>query len=167
VGDYRKCPDCAETVLAEARVCRYCGYRFDAGARTGTLAPMRGRAPDARLPELLPEWGVELTAGEQVAFFGPCRMDSDHGYLLVTNERLVFFAPSRGSVLVRLAAPKQLRTLLDWPLERVSSAEVEGRWGRSRLQVRGPDRGVTLRDFDAKRSLAAVAAALRAAARQP
>ena len=25
----KQCPDCAETVLAEARICKYCGYRFD------------------------------------------------------------------------------------------------------------------------------------------
>lgn len=24
----KKCPDCAETILAEARVCKHCGYRF-------------------------------------------------------------------------------------------------------------------------------------------
>lgn len=27
--DRKTCPDCAESVLAAARVCRYCGYRFD------------------------------------------------------------------------------------------------------------------------------------------
>lgn len=25
----KRCPDCAESVLAEARVCKHCGYRFD------------------------------------------------------------------------------------------------------------------------------------------
>ena len=28
-GAHKKCPDCAELVLAEARVCKHCGYRFD------------------------------------------------------------------------------------------------------------------------------------------
>ena len=27
----KKCPDCAEFVRLEARVCKHCGYRFDIG----------------------------------------------------------------------------------------------------------------------------------------
>lgn len=27
----KKCPDCAETVQADARVCKHCGFRFDEG----------------------------------------------------------------------------------------------------------------------------------------
>lgn len=26
------CPDCAESVLVDARVCRHCGYRFDSSS---------------------------------------------------------------------------------------------------------------------------------------
>lgn len=26
---FKRCPDCAETVLADARVCKHCHYRFD------------------------------------------------------------------------------------------------------------------------------------------
>ncbi len=26
----KKCPDCAELILAEARVCKHCSYRFEA-----------------------------------------------------------------------------------------------------------------------------------------
>ena len=28
--DTKACPDCAETIKAAARVCRFCGYRFEA-----------------------------------------------------------------------------------------------------------------------------------------
>jgi ribosomal protein L32 len=29
----KQCPDCAETILAQAHVCKHCGYRFDNEAR--------------------------------------------------------------------------------------------------------------------------------------
>jgi hypothetical protein len=37
----KKCPDCAETVLADARVCKHCGYRF---------APAASSAPATKPP---------------------------------------------------------------------------------------------------------------------
>jgi hypothetical protein len=43
----KQCPDCAETVLAEAHVCKHCGYRFDEApppAKLLTLADLSDRA---------------------------------------------------------------------------------------------------------------------------
>jgi hypothetical protein len=28
-GSFKTCPDCAESVMTAARVCRYCGFRFE------------------------------------------------------------------------------------------------------------------------------------------
>lgn len=33
----KRCPDCAEAVLEGARVCRYCGYRFEASETEGKI----------------------------------------------------------------------------------------------------------------------------------
>ena len=51
----KKCPDCAETVLADARVCRHCGYRFappaDGKAEPKPTSQPRGNTPKTREKE--------------------------------------------------------------------------------------------------------------------
>ena len=34
--DIKKCPDCAELVQADAKICRFCGFRFDQSPETDT-----------------------------------------------------------------------------------------------------------------------------------
>jgi hypothetical protein len=153
MDDLKKCPDCAEMVRAEARVCRFCGYRFD-GARTGgsssLLDLLRRPRSNIPLPELLAGWGSQLRVDETVGYFGYCKLDSSYGFLLVTTERVAFFAGSGA------------RRMLDWALADVRDVAPRGSWGRRALHLAGPDRTVTLARFESRTALAEVAERLGA-----
>jgi Uncharacterised protein family UPF0547 len=108
---YKRCPDCAETVRVEARVCRYCGYRFVSAER-----PNKAGSADAEpdLLDLLSEWGAGLKREEQVVFFLPARLRLEHarltgeGFLLVTDDRLVFFVGGSPNLLRQRGVPRVL-----------------------------------------------------------
>jgi hypothetical protein len=152
--ELKKCPDCAEMVRAEARVCRFCGYRFDGTRRAtggaGSLGEflIRRSRTSVPLPELLAGWGVELGEGETAGYFGYCGLDDAHGFLLITNRRLAFFAGRRNELK------------LEWPLGDVRGVERAGRWGGRQLRVTGPERTVVLRRFDSAQALDEVAGRL-------
>lgn len=44
----KKCPDCAETILADAKVCKHCGYRFDAAPPAGATKQPSGKSSKVR-----------------------------------------------------------------------------------------------------------------------
>jgi hypothetical protein len=144
----KTCPDCAELVAAQARVCRFCGYRFAKAPASNPLHWLFRPADTRSLPEFLLDCGIELAQDEEVAFFGLCEMDQSSGFLLVTNRRLAFFA-ARGS-----------RKLLDWPLEHFRDIEIRGRRRRACLYLTGDGGDVTLRHFASEAALRNVADAL-------
>jgi hypothetical protein len=66
------CPDCAETVKAQARVCRFCGYRFDAApeaARASAAETIFTRPADRQGWFLL--WGLASALLMALGSLGP------------------------------------------------------------------------------------------------
>ena len=91
----KACPDCAELVLEAARKCRYCGYRFDRPAprekQEGLFEHLfRRPAPHLTMTETLEQLGVELEPGERTAGLWLSQVKGIDGYVVLTNERLVF-----------------------------------------------------------------------------
>ena len=149
MDEYKRCPDCAEMVRAQARRCRFCGYRFERYQPPALSDLLRRAPPTATLVEVLEGWGTDLAAGEGVEFFGFCRMDGDDGYLLITSLR------------VRFHVSRRARVLVDWRLTDVLGVEVARRRGVRVLRVTGPGRAVGFTRFASRGALADAADRMR------
>jgi hypothetical protein len=130
----KQCPDCAEQVLEAARRCRFCGYRFDRGqhGRAALAADLwrglRNDRRDATLSEVLADWGTALAPEEEVEFFRLAEIDERPGYLLVTTDRLVFFART---------GRKHHEKQFEYPLTAVTASYARGRLLGARLRLLG------------------------------
>ena len=131
---YKQCPDCAEQVLAAARKCRFCGYRFDrrrrsrgASALGELLGGLRKDTTETTLEEILADWGTSLDEGEVVEWFRLADVDDEIGYLLVTSRRLVFFRQTTRTGHERA---------FEYPLSLLTDVLMSGRGSKRRLELR-------------------------------
>lgn len=134
----KRCPDCAETIKAQARVCRFCGYRFESPPAADQAAT---GGPDS-VPELLQEWGTTLGNEERVAFFThahirlvrPGTVVSTDGFLVLTGLRLLFFIqPRRRFTLKSSNTPAEL--LVERAMHELGYAKLLPRWHRAGLRL--------------------------------
>jgi hypothetical protein len=88
------CPDCAESVLAAAQKCRFCGYRFDGRSATasgGVMGLLRRPDPaPTSVPELLQSWGIALHEDDGGATLCHGSIAGANGYIVVTECRFLF-----------------------------------------------------------------------------
>jgi hypothetical protein len=69
-ADEKKCPNCAETVKVEAKVCRHCGYNFETGQAPGSAAPVPPQKKSGLMKGGLGCLGVVVLIIVLVAIFG-------------------------------------------------------------------------------------------------
>jgi hypothetical protein len=132
----KRCPECAEKVLAPARRCRFCGFRFDTGGRERPAGALETIIPGpvharhgATMTQILAHWNVTLVADEEIRFFTAGVADDRNGYLLVTSGRIVFFAQQ---------GRRDHETHFAYPLSSVGGVRRRGlRWS-PRLMIHGP-----------------------------
>lgn len=158
-AELKKCPDCAESVLAAARKCRYCGYRFDGtdpNPPTGLLPELLGRVftPPVRQTSVaatVAGWGAELEPTEEVAFFRLARIGRASGYVLVTDRRFCFFEQPRAS---------RSRLTIDHPLTSVRAVQRGRRVPAGKLVLYGDGYEIVIRGLR-RRELRELADAFR------
>jgi Uncharacterised protein family UPF0547 len=140
----KQCPDCAESVLAAARKCRFCGYRFDAASSSpqvdrpasGLLGLLFPSPATLNMSEVLTQLGVDLANGERLAGLWFGQVDHVDVYVVVTNTRLV--------VVEQVRRPGGSFPALEYPLNGLVDAEIVRHHMRTRLVVRWQHGGNTV-----------------------